>query len=69
MRQTSMKLELKLMSEPSGLPFSSSVGALEFFFIVDPPEFPACEPLVSEICTMRLASTGSMKEKPGVPLP
>ena len=64
-RQTSMKLELKLMSGPSGLPFSSSVGALKFFFIVDPPV--ACEPLVSEACTMRLASTGSMKENTGTP--
>ena len=64
MRQTSRKLELKLMSAPSGLPFSSSVGVLKFFFIVDPPE--VCEPLVSEAWTMRLASTGSVKEKTGV---
>jgi hypothetical protein len=57
-RHTSMKLELKLISGPSELPFSSSVGALKFFFIVDPPVFVACVPLVSVTCTMRLASTG-----------
>jgi hypothetical protein len=59
-RQTSTKLELKLMSGPSGLPFSSSVGALKFFFIANPPAFPACDPVKSILVIMPAAETSPL---------